>query len=107
GDNEATLISVHGTTLADLTTGPDGNVWFTGAEADGQGVVGNVTPAGEVATFELPGEGGDIVAGKDGNLYVGGQDAIWRVSTAGNVSVALQGSFKAESLTSGADGSLW
>jgi hypothetical protein len=106
-DGAKGLFSVPGTTLAALTTGPDGNVWFAGANASGHGLVGKVTPAGTVTKFTLTGGAVSSLAASAGYLYAGGQNSIWQVTTAGNVSEMLHGSFSVQSLTGAPDGALW
>jgi hypothetical protein len=101
------LIAVPGTLLTGLTTGPDGNVWFGGAASGGQGVVGKVTAGGMVQKYAVPGAVESMAAGKDGCVYAGGQDAIWRVTGTGSVTEVAHGSFKAQMLTSATDGTLW
>ena len=57
--------------LLDITAGPDGNLWFTGA---GTGTIGRMTPAGQATLFPLTLPGFSIApfgitAGPDGNLW--------------------------------------
>ena len=49
-----------------ITSGSDGNLWWT------NGLLNQITPSGTVTTFPgiLPGGAGQIVAGTDGSLYV-------------------------------------
>jgi virginiamycin B lyase len=59
----------------DITTGPDGNLWFT---SFGNGRVGFITPDGEITTFTDP-EGNverpiGITAGHDGNVWFTSRD---------------------------------
>lgn len=49
-----------------LTTGPDGNVWFTFQSTSSQ--LGRVTPTGAFTEFPIASVG-DIVQGADGNLW--------------------------------------
>jgi len=71
-----------------ITTGPDGNLWFT--ELDGQRI-GRITPRGVVTEFgagiTAGGKPVDIKAGPDGNLWfterVGNR--IGRITPAGEV----------------------
>ena len=50
-----------------ITTGPDGNLWFTNG-----GSIGRITPAGSITVFPIGDAGmtNDIAAGPDGNLWV-------------------------------------
>ena len=53
------------------TLGPDGNVWFTGADSSGD-IVGRITPTGavsEFATLQPGAQASGITAGADGNLW--------------------------------------
>src|SRR4029079_10286215 len=52
----------------DITTGPDGNLWFTEFSAD---KIARITPAGEIKEFPLGHDGGPygIKTGPDGNLW--------------------------------------
>ena len=70
-----------GNAPAEITTGPDGNLWFTWsftpAFANGIGIpgaaFGRMTPTGLVNEFELPTPASEplsIVAGPDGNLWI-------------------------------------
>jgi streptogramin lyase len=78
-----------------ITTGPDGNLWFTETAAD---KIGRMTPAGVVTEFPLPavtvpaGSTGpppgptEITAGPDGALwFIGVPGEVGRISTAGVV----------------------
>jgi streptogramin lyase len=73
---------------AGITAGPDGNVWFT---EPATGVVGRITPAGQVTEFPTPvSNPGAITAGPDGNLWFTGgslldDPSIGRITPAGQV----------------------
>src|ERR1017187_7213405 len=57
-----------------ITSGPDGNLWFTNLTATG-GSIGRITPAGVITEFPLPKAGAGpsaITAGRDGNLWFAG-----------------------------------
>ncbi|MGI9188339.1 MAG: Vgb family protein [Gaiellales bacterium] len=51
---------------ADITPGPDGNMWFTVPDAK---VVGKITSAGVITLFPVGVAPGGITAGPDGNLW--------------------------------------
>ncbi|MFG2336179.1 hypothetical protein [Streptomyces yangpuensis] len=93
-----------------ITTGSDGNLWFT---ETGTRKIGRLTPAGELTEFPLPGTTGDalgITAGPDGNLWftdITGR--IGRITTAGAVTeYALPpGGGQPFAITTGPDGNLW
>jgi virginiamycin B lyase len=94
-----------------ITTGPDGNLWFT--EEIGN-KVGRITTAGVITEFPVPTAGGDpagIVTGPDGNLWFAeaGASKIGRMSTNGSAvefatTTANAGPIE---ITAGPDGNLW
>lgn len=78
----------QGVAVSGITTGPDGNLWFTEyqeayelnpTESWFYGVIGQITPSGTITTFVIPGPHivesepgggpGDITTGPDGNLW--------------------------------------
>jgi streptogramin lyase len=95
-----------------ITTGPDGNLWFT--EEDGD-QLGRVTPAGVITEFPLPANTTPlgIVRGPDGNLWFteSGPDNIARFNPADPGSVTTfytgQANSAPSAITVGADGNLW
>lgn len=98
-------------TAADITTGPDGNLWFLATgEHDDDGVLGRITPAGVVDTFPLGGSGqGQLVTGSDGRLWVT-SDALYAARTDGSVvrkGRPWTGTGTATALVSGPGGHLW
>ena len=104
-------IPSEGSVPMGITSGPDGNLWFT--EHAGNRI-GRMTPNGEFAEFPLltPNSGPNgITAGPDGNLWFTEASAgkIGRITTAGVVTEYELPSAKAEptSITAGPDGSLW
>src|ERR1700761_2057853 len=80
-------ITVNAGVLA-IAAGPDGNLWFTEAQAN---QIGRITPAGDVTEFSAgisPASGPDgIVAGPDGNLWFteATGNRIGRITAAGVV----------------------
>jgi sugar lactone lactonase YvrE len=94
-----------------ITTGPDGNLWFTELNGD---KIGRLTPSGTVSEFAVPtsGSGPDgITTGPDGNLWFTelNGDKIGRVTPSGTVSefaVPTAGSGP-DGITTGPDGNLW
>jgi streptogramin lyase len=96
-----------------VTTGPDGNVWFTSLDT---GLIGRITPAGEITTFPVGGAPTAIAAGPDGNLwftdangtYVGGPDSIGRITPTGTVARFTNSTISNPgNITAGPDGNLW
>jgi streptogramin lyase len=96
--------------VAELVTGPDGNVWFT-TELSNE--IGRITPSGATVFHAVPSgslpEG--IAAGPDGNLWFTEQtaDQIGEITTAGAITeylIPTAGSWPT-AITTGADGNLW
>jgi streptogramin lyase len=89
---------------ADLTAGPDGNVWFTEFQQD---AIGRITPNGQLTEFPLPGAPIGIVAGSDGNLWFTQTSArIGRMTPQGALRefpVPTRGA----AIAAGPDGALW
>ena len=101
-----------------LGAGPDGNVWFTGAD----GRVGRITPAGQVNGFTVAphfGVGNGIVTGPDGSLWFVQRTfrgpvirvRVGRITPAGAVTRYALGQPVVQDindrLAPGADGNLW
>jgi streptogramin lyase len=98
------------TSVAQITAGPDGNLWFTNPQAAGtagKNFAGKITTAGAVtiyATADLPAA---IVSGPDGNLWVTESSHVARITTAGvetEYAITRGGS---SGITLGSDGNLW
>jgi RHS repeat-associated protein len=95
----------------EITTGPDGNLWFGETTSN---KIGRITTAGAITEFPIPTSGGypeDITAGPDGNLwfteYRGNK--IGRITAAGvftEFPVPTSNSFPF-GITAGPDGNLW
>lgn len=112
--NQVTYFNAtSGADLGDMTTGPDGNLWFTEGMAN---KIGRITPAGTITEYPLPNANSyptHITAGPDGNLWFteGGSAAarIGRITPDGAVTefvVCVPGS-SIEGITAGPDGNLW
>jgi virginiamycin B lyase len=88
-----------------ITTGPDGNLWFT----DHAGFVGTMTPAGVVTTHGISGTSADgIVTGPDGNLWFTDGHNIGQMTTGGVLSeFAIPNANDPRGITVGPDGALW
>jgi streptogramin lyase len=93
-----------------LTSGPDGNVWFT-VDAAGDDWIGRMTPAGEITRFLLSPlryDPGQIVAAPDGNLWFAMAGAIGRITPRGEITeVELGSTVGRPSLTVGPDKAIW
>ncbi len=96
-----------------ITTGPDGNLWFT---EYGTNKIGVMTPAGLlIAEYPIPTAGSqpvDIALGPDGNLWFTEQVAnkIGKITPVGVIteySAGLTSSSTLTSIAAGADGNLW
>lgn len=96
-----------------LTVGPDGNIWFVGANSAS---VGNVNPSSgtvnpSVASLTSGSKPQEIVAGPDGNLWLTENQGnfIDGISTAGAVikRVAADAGGAPYGITVGDDGNIW
>jgi streptogramin lyase/6-phosphogluconolactonase (cycloisomerase 2 family) len=92
-----------------ITSGPDGNVWFT--EISGNKIA-RITTAGVITEFPTPSASGPdgITTGPDGNLWYAGfsGNKIGRVTTAGVITEFPAGAASGPALiTAGPDGNLW
>jgi streptogramin lyase len=105
---------ITGTASAGITTGPDGNLWFT--EEGGGGRIGRITPAGVITEFSTgitPGSVPfDIVTGPDGNLWFpeAKADKIGRITPDGVVTefgTGITAGSSPEGIAVGPDGRLW
>lgn len=91
-----------------ITTGPDGNLWFT---EPGVGKIGKTTPGGAVTEYQLPAghqanEG--ITAGPDGNVWFTETGYVGRVTPSGVVTeFAVSPGAQLTGITKGGDGNLW
>jgi streptogramin lyase len=102
-----------GATPLGITTGPDGNIWFT-EEAPIANRIGRITPLGILTEFSagitalsLP---HSITAGPDGNLWFTEGNRIGRITPAGVVTEFSAGITAIAGLlgiTAGPDGNLW
>jgi streptogramin lyase len=100
-----------GVQLWGITSGPDGNTWFT---EENNNAVGRVTPGAVITEFSAgfpTGSPRGIVTGPDGNLWVaqaGGDGGIARVTKAGDVTeFPVPTAGDPNDIAVGADGNLW
>jgi hypothetical protein len=94
-----------------ITSGPDGNLWFTTTNGDG-GSIEQITTSGTVTTFANTGIyfPYGITSGPDGNLWFTnyGNNSIGRISTKGKVTnFTGTGINEPEAITTRPDGNLW
>ena len=99
--------------LSSITSGPDGNLWFTESRGDS---IGKITPSGKVTEYPAFGyKAGiglsDLTFGPDGNLWFTEFDKnlIGSIAPSGVVTQFLvpTQSSGLNSITSGPDGNLW
>jgi streptogramin lyase len=109
--------------LGGIAAAPDGNIWVVfGMEDPSHGGIGQISPAGEVATQPVTKTSrptGEIVSGPDGNLWLTGQSTvpgdpgyfIARLRSTPLFSTnpfrGPSGDIEADSLASGPDGNVW
>jgi virginiamycin B lyase len=105
----------------DLTTGPDGNVWFTEGSTFSfrTSEIGRVSPDGTVSRYPLPVQGAGanrITTGPDGNLWFTESQRLFvdRITPGGLVtpfpiaeSLGVGLDFSPMGITAGPDGALW
>jgi streptogramin lyase len=108
---ESSLSLPAGSIPRDITTGPDGNLWFTEA---GTSRIGHATPGGALLPeVVLPAGSGplDITTGPDGNLWFSEMTTskIGRVTPAGILlpEISLPAGSGPASITTGPDGNVW
>jgi serine/threonine protein kinase len=102
----------QGTSVA-ITTGPDGNLWFT--EPDGD-KIGRISTSGTITEFPTPTPGSSpygITVGPDGNLWFAEDVShkIGRISTSGTITEfpipTAQSGYSPSEIIAGPDGNLW
>jgi streptogramin lyase len=97
-----------------ITSGPDGNLWFT--ESHGNNI-GTITTSGQMKEYALPNaksEPEGITSGPDGNVWFTefsslSGNRIGKITTSGQITeYALpNGDSEPEAITTGPDGNLW
>lgn len=104
--------------IENLTSGPDGTLWFT---ENAPGRIGRITPNGQITDFPLPDADNtpsSLASGPDGNLWFTqsydpdqdqGHHRIGRITPGGQITdFSLPAANNASnSLTLGPDGNLW
>lgn len=99
-----------------ITTGPDGNLWFTLGDSGPYGFIGKLTTSGSVSRYLInpfanPGPFG-ITTGPDGNLWFASFHgaSVSSISTSGAFGSAYtlpSGALFPRNITTGPDGDLW
>jgi streptogramin lyase len=91
-----------------ITTGPDGNIWFTNPGAN---QIGRMTPGGNFTGFPIPSPNSspiDITPGPDGNLwFTEFEGKIGRITPSGTITEFSVSPRHAFGITRGPDGALW
>jgi streptogramin lyase len=98
----------------EIVAGPDGNLWFTQTPRNffsPLSFISQITPAGVLTQFPVPGLPRSITVGSDGNIWFtdassSSGPAIWRMTTAGVRTRFPIPGFPA-GITTGGDGNLW
>ncbi len=91
----------------DITTGPDGALWFTNNTTP---AIGRITTSGTISSYATPGFGiaKGITAGPDGALWFTSIGKLGRITTAGAVSSFSDSRIgEADGIVTGPDGALW
>ena len=110
----ATIFQTAGVPRA-ITSGPDGNLWFTetifGPDSQ-QGEIGRISPAGVLTEFTALSENtqpGAITTGPDHNLWFTDDvvSQVGRISTDGMTIMEFAISTFASDITAGPDGNVW
>src|SRR5437588_5666462 len=107
--HEFPLPQRNGSALA-ITSGPDGNLWFTEFKAN---KIGRMTTRGSVKSFPVPtpnSRPNEITAGPDGNLWFTELSAsqIGRITPSGVVTeFPIPSGETPDDFTSGPDGNVW
>ena len=93
-----------------ITVGPDGNLWFTNANAAAVGIffVGKITTAGAVTIYDTDDIPVAITAGPDGNLWAIEYSNVAKITTAGvETEYPLTENEGWGGITTGPDGNIW
>jgi streptogramin lyase len=87
----------------EITTGPDGNIWFAHEHK-----VGKITPTGSVTEYNVGHEVWKIAAGPEGNLFAAYGGTVEKITTSGTVTEYNNpAGGGAEDIAVGPDGNLW
>lgn len=99
--------------LWDITTGPDGALWFSSYNLEpAESWIGRITTTGVVTEYQIPfaGFAQPLVAGPDGAIWFGAGNVIGRVTTSGVFSEYTGQSGQiagVAGLAAGPDGAVW
>jgi virginiamycin B lyase len=91
-----------------MTTGPDGNVWYTNSV---YGKLGKVTPSGQLTEYSVKNDPAGILTGPDGNLWYAGYGVIVRIDAVESYTEfpvpKINGQGSVMGMTVGGDGRFW
>jgi len=99
-----------------ITTGSNGNLWFTDSVIGSPSSIGRITPDGTITEFSISDDSNGlegITKGPDNNIWFTepGADRIGRITPAGSITeFSLPGGTGADDprgITTGSDGNLW
>jgi YD repeat-containing protein len=104
GTNQTTVDAPFG-----ITSGPDGNLWFTNPSTS---KLGKITPSGATTEYTLPWGSfpTGIASGPDGNVWFidNISDKVGKITTSGVITeYALPAGSKPSGIVAGPDGNLW
>jgi streptogramin lyase len=94
---------------AQITAGPDGNLWFTNPQVGGHGksLVGKITTSGAVTIYSTADIPVGITSGPDGNLWVIESGHVASITTSGvEMECGITGA-GTNGITVGPDGNIW
>ena len=91
---------------ADITAGPDGNVWFTEGQISR---IGRITPTGACTVFDPTSNAGliAITTGPDGNIWFTESARIGRITPTGAITEFAAPTGFYQDMTAGPDGNVW
>ena len=103
-------IPTEGSAPSSITSGSDGNLWFTESKVN---KIGRITSQGHITEYLIPTPNsvtGQIVSGSDGNFwfYENNGDKIGRITPKGHITeFPVTAGSNLVGITSGPDGNLW
>jgi streptogramin lyase len=104
-------IPTSSSTPQGITTGPDGNLWFT---EEGVNKIGKITTSGTITEYSIPTSNSFpyfITSGPDGNVWFteAGTSQIGKITTSGTITEYATPTSNSIpfGITSGPDGNLW
>ena len=103
------VFDTYGYPPAQITVGPDKNLWFTNANASevGTNFVGTITTAGAVTVYSTGDTPQGITSGPDGNLWVIENKHVAKITTSGMETEYLLNGVGYGGITLGPDENIW